>query len=322
MWRSVWQIINSLVPYLVLISLMYWSLSVSYWLTLLLAIPAAGFMVRLFIIHHDCGHGSFFKSASANTFVGYLTGILTFTPYEQWRRDHAIHHATAGDLDRRGVGDVPTMTVGEYRSAPLWKRAGYFLIRNPLVLFGIGQIFIFILSHRFWSPTAGKREKLSVVYTNLALLGIVLLADLTIGWKAYLLIQLPILWLGGAVGEWLFYVQHQFPGMYWARHKEWDYYRSAIEGASFYKLPRLLQWFTGNIGFHHIHHLSPRIPNYWLEKCHRENPIFSNVKPLTLLSSFQCMTLNLWDEERRKLVSFWSLRRLALQEIPRRRERE
>jgi len=307
-WHSLWQIANSFIPYFVLLYLMYLSLEISYALTLLLAIPTAGFMVRIFIIHHDAGHGSFFKSTGANRIIGYISGIITFTPYEQWRHDHAIHHATAGDLDRRGVGDVPTLTVQEYLAAPWWKRIGYRLMRNPLVLFGVGQLAVFVISHRFYSPASGKREKLSVIYTNLALLLIIVLASLTIGWKAYLLIQLPIIWLGGAIGEWLFYVQHQFPGVYWARHKDWDYFRSALEGASFYRLPRWLQWFTGNIGFHHIHHLSPKIPNYLLERCHRENPIFQ-VKPVTLLSSLKCLPLRLWDEETGQLVGFSQLKR-------------
>jgi acyl-lipid omega-6 desaturase (Delta-12 desaturase) len=309
--RSLWEIGNTIIPYFILLYLMWLSLSVSYWLTLLLAIPAAGFMVRVFIIFHDCTHGSFFKSQKANMVVGYITGILTFTPYEQWRHDHAVHHATAGDLDRRGIGDVPTMTTQEFLAAPRWKRVGYRLLRHPLVLFGIGPLYLFLLNHRFWNSWSGKREKVSVVITDLALLVLITLACWAIGWEKYLLIQLPVVWIGGALGEWMFYVQHQFPGVYWARHAEWDYYRSAVEGASYYQLPGWLQWFTGNIGFHHIHHLNPRIPNYLLERCHRENPTFQQVKFLTLGSSLKCLTLNLWDEEKRQLISFSQLKRFG-----------
>jgi len=302
--RSLWQLANSVVPFVVLWYLAYRSLAVSYWLTLALAVPAAGFMVRIFIIFHDAGHGSFFKSQRANTLVGYLTGILTFTPFDQWRHDHAIHHATAGDLDRRGVGDVPTMTVKEWREAPPVKRWSYRLMRNPLVLFGVGQLAVFLVSHRFFSPKAGRREKWSVVWTNLALAALIGGLCWLIGWKAFVLVELPIVWLGGAIGEWLFYVQHQFQGVYWARHADWDYLSSAMKGASYYKLPRLLQWFTGNIGFHHIHHLSPKIPNYNLERCHRENPMFHSAPTLTLRSSLNSLRLRLYDEDSGRMVGF------------------
>lgn len=310
--KAVWQIITSVGPYLLLFALMVWTSHISYWITLALAVPAALFMVRVFIIFHDCGHGSFFASQKANRAIGYLTGILTFTPYESWAHDHAIHHATAGDLDRRGVGDVPTMTVEEFVAAPRWQRWGYAFIRHPLVLFGFGQLYIFLFSHRFTRPGMGKRERQSIIITNLALLAILAITSLTIGWKTYLLVQLPIIWIGGAIGEWMFYVQHQFEGVYWARHKEWDYVKSAVLGASFYKLPRLLQWFSGNIGFHHIHHLSPRIPNYNLEKCHRENPIFNIAPTVTLLTSLRSLRLRLWDESARRLIGFRELRMAAL----------
>jgi acyl-lipid omega-6 desaturase (Delta-12 desaturase) len=302
--RSLWQLTDSLVPYLVLWYLMYRSLSVSYFLTLLLAIPAGGFMVRLFIIFHDCGHGAFFKSGRANAVVGYLTGILTFTPYHQWRYEHAIHHATASDLDRRGVGDVWTMTVKEYQAAPLWRRAAYRIFRNPLVMFGLGPTVMFVFAQRVPTGIGGRRERMSVYWTDLALLGIWVAAALTIGLPAYVLVQTPIMIIGGAVGVWLFYVQHQFPGVRWERHPVWDYTMAGMEGSSFYKLPRVLQWFTGNIGFHHIHHLNSHIPNYLLEKCHRENPALQAVTPLTLWSSLRALRLRLWDEERRKLVGY------------------
>ena len=302
--RSAWQLVDSLIPYLVLWILMYWSLSISYWLTLALAVLAAGFMVRLFIIFHDCGHGSFFASQRANDAVGILTGILTFTAYYDWRHSHAVHHATAGDLDRRGTGDVFTMTVDEYLDASWWKRLAYRLYRFPPVMFGIGPSVVFLIVQRFPIRVAGQRERNSVLWTDLALLVILVAAALTIGWQAYLLIQIPIMVIGGAAGVWLFYIQHQFEGVYWERHEKWDFVAVALQGSSFYKLPRVLQWFTGNIGFHHIHHLSPRIPNYNLEPCHNASPLFQAVPPITIRSSLKSLGLRLWDERSRHLVGF------------------
>lgn len=306
--RSYWQVVNTLLPYFVLWYLMYRSLAVSYWLTLLLAIPAAGFMVRTFIIFHDCGHGSFFNSRNANDVLGFITGVLTFTPYYHWRHDHAIHHATAGDLDRRGVGDVMVLTVDEYLELPSWKRLGYRFLRNPFVMFAVGPLIVFLIVHRFAHRTAGKRERYSVIWTNLILLGILVFMGLTIGIKAFVLVHLPILVLGTSFGVWLFYVQHQFEGVYWERHENWSFSAAGLQGSSFYQLPKLLQWFTGNIGFHHIHHLSPRIPNYFLERCHNENPVFDQVKPLTFLSSLKSLTFRLWDEKNRKLVGYSHLK--------------
>jgi acyl-lipid omega-6 desaturase (Delta-12 desaturase) len=310
MKRSLWQVANSVLPYLFLWGLMVWSLQFSYWLTLALAVPAAGFMVRVFIIFHDCGHGSFFKSQLANTVVGTMTGVLTFTAFHYWTRDHAIHHATAGDLDRRGVGDVDTMTVKEYLALPPWRQLVYRVMRNPFVMLVIGAPLVFLVVHRIARKGVGRRERRSVIWTNVALAFIILLLSLTIGFKAFLLVQLPILALGTAFGVWMFYVQHQFEGVYWRRHSEWDYFDSALLGASFYKLPRLLQWFSGNIGFHHLHHLSPRIPNYNLEKCQQENPVFDCVKPLTLLTSLRSLRLRFYDEDRRQLVGYRELKRI------------
>jgi acyl-lipid omega-6 desaturase (Delta-12 desaturase) len=302
--RSTWQIVNSFVPYCVLWYLMYRSLAVSYVLTLALAVLAAGFMVRIFIIFHDCGHGSFFKTSRANAIVGILSGLVTFTPFYQWRHDHAIHHATAGDLDRRGVGDVWTVTVAEYGVMPRLKRLIYRVFRNPLIMFGFGPTVSFVFAQRFPQSTGGPRERASVYWTDLALLGIVTAACLVMGWRAYLLVQTPIMMLGGAAGVWLFYVQHQFPGVRWEHHLLWDYTMAGMEGSSFYKLPRVLQWFTGNIGFHHIHHLNSKIPNYLLEKCHVENPPLQAVQPLTLVKSLRALRLRLWDEEHRTLVGY------------------
>ncbi len=232
----------------------------------LLAILAGGFLVRIFIIFHDCGHGSFFQSRRANDILGFVTGVLTFTPYYHWRWQHALHHASSGDLDRRGMGDVWTLTLREYLEASRWKRFAYRVARNPLVLFTLGPLFL-LMVHRFCSPNAGRRERNSVHLTNLALLAVAIGLSLLFGVKAYLLLQLGVLLAAGIAGVWLFYVQHQFEGVYWERSQEWDYATAALQGSSFYKLPKVLQWFSGNIGFHHIHHLSPRIPNYHLEKC-------------------------------------------------------
>lgn len=305
--RSVWQLINSIGPYLILWVLMVLSLKVGYWLTLLLAIPAAGFLVRIFIIFHDCGHGSFFKSRQANTIFGYITGILVFTPYHLWRHNHAVHHATAGNLDRRGVGDVWTMTLEEYKNAPWWKRVAYRFYRYPFFMFIVGPLIVFLVNQRFAGKSANKRDRQSVYITNAVLLAILVTAHFTIGLKAYVMVQLPAIWMATIAGVWLFYVQHQFEDVYWDRHENWDFVKAAIKGSSFYKLPKLLQWFTGNIGFHHIHHLSPKIPNYLLERCHWDNPIFQ-VKPLTIWTSLKSLTTHLWDEKRRKLVGFRQLK--------------
>jgi acyl-lipid omega-6 desaturase (Delta-12 desaturase) len=308
--RSLWQLANSLLPYLFLWGVMIWSLQFSYWLTLALALPAAGFMVRIFIIFHDCGHSSFFKSQRANTLVGFITGVLTYTSYHYWSRDHAIHHATAGDLDRRGIGDVETLTVKEYLALSPRRKLMYRVMRNPFIMLVIGAPLVFLVAHRFARKGVGQRERRSVWWTNLTLAGIILLLSLTIGFKAFLLIQLPILVLGTAAGVWLFYVQHQYEEVYWRRHQEWDYLYSALQGASYYKLPRLLQWFSGNIGFHHLHHLSPRIPNYNLEKCHVENPEFECVPALTIRESLSSLRLRLYDEQEKRMIGFRELKQL------------
>src|SRR5882672_7931481 len=313
-WRAIWQLLNTLVPYAGLWYLMYLSLAVSWWLAVPLAILAGGFMVRLFIISHDCGHGSFFKSRTANDLWGYITGVLTFVPYHHWRWEHALHHATSGDLDRRGTGDIWTLTVQEYFEAPRWKRLAYRLFRNPFVLFVLVPLYLFLIHQRFPSPAVGRRERLGVHWTNGALLLIAIAMSMTIGIKAYLLIQLPVMMITGTVGLWLFYVQHQFEGVYWKRRESWGFAEAALKGSSFYKLPGILQWFSGNIGFHHIHHLSPRIPNYNLEKCHQSDPLFQSVKPITLLSSLRSFTYRLWDEQRGKLIGYRALRELRRQQ--------
>lgn len=313
--RALWQVANTFIPYAILWYLMYRSIAISWWLTVPLAILAGGFLVRIFIIFHDCGHGSFFKSQKANSILGFVSGALSFTPYYHWRWEHSIHHATSGDLDRRGTGDVWTMTVQEYLEASRWKRFAYRLARNPFILFVIAPLFLFIFKYRFPIATANKRERNSVYWMNLAILSIAVALSLVFGLKAYLLIQLIVIAVAGSVGVWLFYVQHQFEGVYWERRESWDYTTAALQGSSFYKLPRVLQWFSGNIGYHHLHHLSSRIPNYNLQKCHEAHPIFQSVKPVTLLGSLKSFTFRLWDERERKLVSFSHLRNFRRQKI-------
>ena len=302
--RGILQIATTFLPYMAIWYLMYLSLSVSYWLTLALSIPASGFLIRSFIIGHDCGHGSFFKSRKANEIVGVIAELLLFIPYHHWTRDHAKHHANAGNLDHRGVGDIWTLTIKEYVELPFWKRMEYRFYRNPWLMFTVGAFYAIVIGQRWTRSWASKREALSVHWTNLMLLGVVIGMSLLIGLKAYLMIQIPIFFIGSAVGVWLFYVQHQFEGVYWDRDDNWDYVTVAMEGSSFYALPRVLHWFTGNIGYHHIHHLSPRIPNYNLARCHRENEIYQNVKRVTLLNSLKSLSYRLWDEERRILVGF------------------
>lgn len=308
--RAVWQICNTLGPLALLWYLMFLALPVSLWLVLPLAALAGAFLVRTFIIFHDCGHGSFFKSQRANEIVGFITGLLTFTPFYQWRWDHAIHHATSGHLDKRGIGDIWTMTVQEYLESSPGKRFAYRLARNPIVLFLLAPVAVLMFKQRFPSPGAKKRERQSVHLMNLAILIQTISLSAVFGLGPYLLIQFTAMAVAGGAGFWLFYVQHQFEGVYWEREGEWDYAAAALRGSSFYKLPKILQWFTGNIGYHHIHHLSARIPNYNLERCHNAHLMFQGVKPITLLSSLKSLKFRLWDEPGRRLVSFRDLKNL------------
>jgi omega-6 fatty acid desaturase (delta-12 desaturase) len=314
MKRSLWQVANTLIPYFALWTLSLFSVHISLWLTLPLVILTAGFMVRTFILFHDCGHGSFFPSQKANHALGIFTGILVFTPYFAWRHAHAIHHATASDLDRRGVGDVMTMTVQEYLAAPWWKKIGYRIFRNPLIMFTIGSFLSFLVAQRFPRPNGGSRERASVWGTNLALTLLVSLLVWLVGWKTYLFVQLPVLFLGASAGVWLFYVQHNFDPTYWERHDKWEFVKAGFEGSSYYQLPSILQWFSGNIGFHHIHHLSPKIPNYKLSKCYRENSIF-HVRPMTIRASLSSLKMRLYDEERRIMVGWEALKRYQRKQV-------
>lgn len=301
---SVWQLINTLVPYIGLWILMAYAITISYWLVLPLTILAAGFTVRLFIIFHDCGHGAFFKSKLTNDIVGNILGILTFTPYARWHHAHLIHHRTAGNLDKRGVGDVWTLTVEEYNNLSRNKRRFYRIYRNPFIMFGLGAGLVFLVMNRFTRRGFSRKERISVFITNIGLALLATGISLLIGFKSYLLIQLPVMYFAATAGVFLFYVQHQYPDVHWYRDEEWDYSTVAINGASYLKLPRILQWFSGNIGFHHIHHLSSKIPNYKLEQCHKENEAFHRVIPVTFVSSMKSLSLRLWDEKRQQLVSY------------------
>lgn len=306
--KSIWQIINSLGPYLLLWVAMYFSLRVSYFLTLGLALLAAGFLVRIFIIFHDCGHGSFFRSKRANKIVGTILGSLVFTPYDRWHLDHAIHHKTVGNLDKRGHGDVMTLTVEEYEKLSHGKKLYYRIYRNPITIFGIAPFILFVIWFRFTRKGMGKAERNSVYISNLIILAFCSAGILLMGWRAFLLIQIPVIYMGTVAGVWLFYVQHQFEDVIWTREKDWNYQKMALEGSSYLKFPRVLQWFSGNIGFHHIHHLSPKIPNYKLEKCHKENSMFDSIKPVDFLSSIRTIKLRLWDEKAGQLISFRQFR--------------
>ena len=308
--RALWQVTNTFVSYAAVWWLLYLALDVSFWLVLPLVLLGAGLMVRVFIIFHDCGHGSFFASQRANDSLGFIAGLLTFTPYYQWRGEHALHHRTTGDLDRRGVGDVWTMTVQEYLESSRWRRFAYRLARNPIVLFVIAPAFLFLVLQRFPSSGATGRERRSVWWMDLAIAGMVLVMGAIFGFVPYVVLHCSMMAIAGMWGVWLFYVQHQFEDAYWERGEDWDYTEAALKGSSFYALPRVLQWFSGNIGFHHIHHLSPRIPNYYLEQAYKENPELQNVVQLTIWDSLETAFLTLWDEREKRLVRFRDLKRL------------
>ena len=308
--KAVGQLLNTIVPYLALMALMVYSVVAGwpYLLTLALAIPAAGLAARIFIFFHDCCHGSFFRSRRANRIVGYVTGILTFTPFDAWKRSHIIHHASAGDLDNRGTGDVWTMTVDEYLGASRWRRLGYRLVRNPFFLLLVVPFWLSMVAYRIPRRSEGRAAVVSVLVTNLALAAIITVFALTVGWRTYLLVQVPVTLLEWTLGVWLFYVQHQHDNAYWERSGQHTTLEAALQGSSYYKLPRFLRWVTGNIGLHHIHHLRPRIPNYHLQPCQDAVPALQAVRPLTLRASLRSVGLNLWDERQGKLVGFGAIR--------------
>ena len=281
-----WQLINTVVPFIVLWYLAYKSLSVSYLLALVPSLLAAGFMTRIFIIFHDCTHYSFFKSRRANRIVGTCMGVLTLFPFDQWGHEHAIHHATSGNLDKRGTGDIWTLTVDEYVAAPFRLRLAYRLYRNPFVMFGLGPIYVFLLKNRFNRKGARQKERMNTYLTNIIIVAVVAILCWAIGWQSFLFVHGTIFLIAGSVGIWLFYVQHTFEDSYFEEDKDWEYVKAAVEGSSFYKLPKILQFLTGNIGFHHVHHLSPRVPNYKLEEAHNNTLPLKMYQQLHLLQAY------------------------------------
>jgi acyl-lipid omega-6 desaturase (Delta-12 desaturase) len=304
--RSVRQAVTAAAMFAGAWALMYASLAVSYWLTLVLAVPTAFLLIRLFIIQHDCGHGAFFRSTRAAEIVGSILGVLTLTPYHYWKKTHAMHHATTGNLEHRGFGDINTLTVDEYVALSRWGRFKYRVYRHPAVLFGFGAILHFFVLHRIPTivPKSWARERRSILWTDVGLAGFIVFMGMMVGFRDFALVQLPIALLSTSIGVWLFYVQHQFEPTYWEHDAAWVYDDAALFGSSYYRLPKLLQWATGNIGLHHIHHLNARIPNYRLQDVMDSNPELRQVTTLTLGDSFRCVRLVLWDERAKKLVPF------------------
>lgn len=320
--RSIIQIMNTLIPFFLLWFMAYQAISISYLLSLGISVVAAGFLIRIFIIFHDCTHHSFFRNRTANKVVGTLTGVLTLFPYSQWGHEHSVHHATSSNLDKRGTGDIWVMTVNEYLEAPLWKKLAYRFYRNPFVMFVIGPIYLVLIANRFNRKGARLKERLNTYLTNFLIFGISALLIWGIGWEAFVMVEGPIFFISGSLGIWLFYVQHTFEDSYFEGDQEWEYVKAAVEGSSYYKLPKLLQWMTGNIGFHHVHHLSPRVPNYKLEEVHNHTKPLQNVPTITLSTSLTSIRFRLWDEDRKQFVgfkevkSFMSAKKLTTQTKP------
>ncbi|XQY91172.1 fatty acid desaturase [Metabacillus sp. HB246100] len=307
---SITQLITTFIPFLLLWFLAYQSLSISYFITLPITILAAFFLVRMFIIFHDCCHYSFFKNRTANKMVGTITGIFTLFPFSQWQHDHSIHHATSGNLDKRGTGDIWVLTVDEYLAQPLWGKIKYRLYRNPFIMFGLGPIYQFLIKNRFNKPGARRPERINTYLTNVAIVVLIALFCWLLGTVPFLLVQVPIFLISGSIGIWLFYVQHTFEDSYYEKNDEWEYVMAAVEGSSFYKLPKFLQWLSGNIGYHHVHHLSPRVPNYKLEEAHNNTQPLQHVPTITLSTSLKSLKFRLWDTQAKKFVGFNQLSKL------------
>ncbi|MCT8136886.1 fatty acid desaturase [Anaerobacillus sp. CMMVII] len=305
---SIIQIVNTLLPLVILWYGTYLSLSVSYWLTIPLIVLTSGFLVRTFILFHDCCHQSFFKSKLANDILGTITGVLTLVPYRQWKHTHTVHHATSGNLDKRGTGDMWLLTVEEYNASSMWRRLCYRVYRHPFFMLVIGPIAVFLLEYRFNRKGAKKKERMNLYLTNVLIVALYTGLSLAIGWQAFLMIQGPVFLLSGLLGIWLFYVQHQFEDSYFENEEEWSYIQAAVEGSSYYKLPKVLQWITGNIGFHHVHHLSPRVPNYNLEKAHNASQDLKKATTITISKSFESLNFRLWDEKNKRFLSFKELK--------------
>lgn len=311
--RSIFELVITVVPFVLLWALIWAAVDTGYWIGLALVVPAAGFLVRLFMIQHDCGHGSFFRHRRTNDWVGRVIGVLTLTPYGYWSRAHALHHAHSGNLDRRGIGDIDTLTVEEFRARTPWRQALYRLYRHPIVMFGVGPAYLFILRHRLpMGPgPSGSRDWKSAMATNAAIATLVAALIGLVGLVPFLIVQLPITLLAASIGVWLFYVQHQFEDTHWDHEEDWRFHEAALHGSSHYDLPGVLRWFTANIGVHHVHHLSSRIPYYRLPEALRDRPELRSVGRLTLLESLKAVRLVLWDEKARRLISFAEARRLA-----------
>ncbi len=309
LWRAGWQIASTLLPLLALAALVVWLADRSVWLAVILTIPIGGLVVRCFIIQHDCGHGSYFASRTANDTVGRLMSLLTFTPYMLWRRAHAQHHASSGNLDKRGAGDIKTLTVAEYLALGRWARLRYRIYRNPAFLFLVGVPGFFMILQRLpWGhPLPLKDCWKSVIGLDVAILVVYGLLALAIGLKALAILTIPTLIVASAIGGWLFFIQHQFEETLWDEKKDWDFQVAAVHGSSFYDLPTVFRWFTGNIGFHHIHHLNSMVPNYRLQECMADLPELAHINRLTLMESLQCAYLTLWDDQNRRLIRFRDL---------------
>ena len=307
--NSVIQMINTIFPFFLFWYLAYESLAVSYLLSIPFILLASGFLVRIFILFHDCCHNSFFKNKKANDILGNITGFITLFAFRQWRHEHNVHHATSGNLNKRGVGDIWVMTVEEYKNASFKQRVFYRVYRNPIVMFGLGPLYLILIANRLNRKEAKLKERFNTYFINSSIVLIYGLMCYVIGWQAFLMVQGPIMFIGAMLGIWLFYVQHHFEDTYFENEEDWDFVKAAVEGSSFYKLPKWLQWITGNIGFHHVHHLSPRVPNYYLEEAHKNNQTLHSVPTVTIRSSFRALQYRLWDEKYQQFISFSQLKK-------------